>query len=259
MIKRTNGQLNIQQKMNMTTIKLKRYILISLTKIYLDLIIDCKAGDRLYFIYRIIIIVLFIYTFINNNPSLLLELLDNLNYNYLNQLYDDSFIKINRGKFSYTWNEFNQRSRGYNNGSGGPNHNPNPSLYEVENTRKRLEEENKQSGEPSRMQFKPSELENVRLGDNPSRVFQFCYYSSVEKRMVYPEDFHPGLPILLNHDRFRVYIDNGISYTYNYRSLDPSQHYCMIEYLDGSKCYLNDASKIAANIEYHRRPIKDPS
>ncbi|CAN0417199.1 unnamed protein product, partial [Hapterophycus canaliculatus] len=89
LIKRTNGQLNIQQKMNMTTIKLKRYILISLTKIYLDLIIDCKAGDRLYFIYRIIIIVLFIYTFINNNPSLLLELLDNLNYNYLNQLYDD--------------------------------------------------------------------------------------------------------------------------------------------------------------------------
>ena len=239
----------------MTTMKLKRYIHISLTKIYLDLILDCKAGDRLYFIYRIIIIVLFIYTFIYNNPSLLLELLDNLNYNYLNQLYDDSFIKINGDKFRYTWNEFNQRSIGYNNGSGGPNHNPNPFLYEVENTRKRLEEENKQSGEPSHKQYKPRELEKERLSENPSKVSRLCYYSSVEKRLVYPEDLHPGIPIMLNHERFRVYIDNGISYTYNYRSLDPSQHYCMITYLDGSKCYLNDASNIAAHIEYPRRPL----
>lgn len=125
-------------EMKNITLQLKRYSLTSLIKIYLELYLNPKLGERLYSIYRIILIVLSVYSFIYNNPTLMLELLDNMNNNYL---HEDSFINIKDNKFKHSSGSGGQGSSG-DNGPPGPNPNPssgNEPMYEVENSRRREE------------------------------------------------------------------------------------------------------------------------
>ncbi len=197
MIKRTNGKLNKKEnmKMEIMTMKLKRYNFTSLNNIYLELYLNPKAGDKLYFIYRIILIVFSIYNFIHNNPTLLLELLDNLNNNYLNQLHEDSYLNIKDDVFKRFSESAAQRSGG-DNGPPGPNPNPfsgNESMYEAENSRKREEENNKRSGEPlscepSRKHHKPDESYK---GPLTGFLYNMQFYYDFEKKCrVMPELLH---------------------------------------------------------------------
>jgi len=192
MIKRTNGKLNIKENMkmeNMTmklmTMKFNRYNFTSLTNIYLELYLNPKAGKKLYFIYRIILIVLFIYNFIYNNPTLLLELLENFNNNYLNQLHEDSFINIKENISSESGGQ------GSSGDSGPPGPNPNPfsgqePMYEVENTRRRQEENKRQSG--SSEQNKPDNPYKGPLSGIKHNM-QF-FYDPERKLRVQPELLH---------------------------------------------------------------------
>jgi hypothetical protein len=127
--------------MKIMSFKLNRYSLTFLTKIYLEYKYNSKIGEKLYSIYRIILIVLSVYSFIYNNPTFILELLDNINNNYLNQLHEDSFINIKDNKFKHSSGSGGQGSSGHN-GPPGPNPNPssgNEPMYEVENSRQRGE------------------------------------------------------------------------------------------------------------------------
>lgn len=114
-----------------------RYTRICMLYIYLDLI-DLKLVYRIYLLYRIILIVLSTYCFINNNPYYLLELLDLFCNDYLKQLHDDSFVNINSNL--HNTNPFGIGSSNTGD-SGPPNPNPNPNsftgIFEVENNKKR--------------------------------------------------------------------------------------------------------------------------
>lgn len=258
--------------MKSMSLKLNRYSLIFLTKIYLELKYNSKFFTKLYSIYRIILIVLSVYSFIYNNPTFILELLDNINNNYLNQLHEDSFINIKDNKFKHSSGSGGQGSSGHN-GPPGPNPNPssgNEPMYEVENSRQRGEKGKRErtevtypsrSGEPIvlvQSLYEPAigEYEPKRRYKGPltgiSRYMQY-YYDPIKKCRIWPEmtHFNPGWRIG-DKNPIRVYRYRNIIYTHDLSSSDPSKHFCLVEYPDGTTCTIYDIATMAAHIAFHK-------
>ena len=252
--------------------KLNRYSLTFLTKIYLELYLNPNLGARLYSIYRIILIVLSIYNFIYNNPTFMLELLDNINNNYLNQLHDDSFINIKDNKFKHSSGSGGQGSSG-DNGPSGPNPNPssgNEPMYEVDNSRRQGEKGkrettkityNSRSGEPIvlvKSSYVPAigefEPKKPYCGQLTGIVHNMQYYYDSEKKCrVTPEmmHFNPGWRIA-DKNPIHVYRYSNITYTHDLSSQDRSKHFCLVEYPDGTTCTIYDIATMAAHIEFHK-------
>lgn len=260
------------KNMKSMTTKLNRYSLTSLTKIYLELYLNPKLGERLYSIYRIILIVLSVYSFTHNNPNFILELLDNINYNYLNQLHEDSFINIKDNKFKHSNASGGQGSSG-DNGPPGPN--PNPSsgkepMYEVENSRQR-EEKGKRRREESTYNLTTGEpvvlvssSYEPAIGEHqPKRRYKGpltgivhnmqYYYDHTLKCRITPEltHFNPGWRIA-GKDPIHIYKYRNIKYTHDLSSSDRSEHFCRVEYPDGTTCTIYDIATMAAHIAYHK-------
>lgn len=253
-------------------LKLNRYSLISLTKLYLELYLNPKLGEKFYSIYRIILIVLSIYSFIYNNPTLMLELLDNINNNYLNQLHEDSFINIKDNKFKNSSGSGGQGSSG-DNGPSGPNPNPssgNEPMYEVENSRQREEKGKREtaeytyhtrSGEP--VVLVSSSYEPAIGEHEPTKPYKGpltgivhnmqYYYDPVKKCRVTPElmHFNPGWRIA-GKNPIHVYRYRNITYTHDLSSPDRSKHFCFVEYPDGTTCTIYDIATMAAHIAFHK-------
>lgn len=256
-------------EMKNITLQLKRYSLTSLIKIYLELYLNPKLGERLYSIYRIILIVLSVYSFIYNNPTLMLELLDNMNNNYL---HEDSFINIKDNKFKHSSGSGGQGSSG-DNGPPGPNPNPssgNEPMYEVENSRRREEKGKrtrvevtyqsrsgepivlvKSSYEPAIGEFEPKEPYRGQL---TGIVHNMQYYYDFHKKCrVTPEMTHynPGWRIA-GKEPIHVYRYSNITYTHDLSSPDRSKHFCLVEYSDGTTCTIYDIATMAAHIEFYK-------
>lgn len=249
-----------------------RYNLTFISKIYLELYLNPNLGARLYSIYRIILIVLSIYNFIFNNPTFMLELLDNINNNYLNQLHDDSFINIKDNKFKHSSGSGGQGSSG-DNGPPGPNPNPssgNEPMYEVENSRRRGEKGKREtteityhsrSGEPIVLvkssyvpaigEFEPKKPYSGQLTGIVHNM-QF-YYDFKKKCRVTPEmlHFNPGCR-LAGKNPIHVYEYSNIRYTHDLSSPDRSKHFCLVEYSDGTTCTIYDIATMAAHIEFYK-------
>jgi hypothetical protein len=254
------------------SLKLNRYRLIFLTKIYLEFKYNIKLGEKLYSIYRIILIVLSVYSFIHNNPTFMLELLDNINNKYSNQLHEDSFINIKDNKFKHSSGSGGQGPSGHN-GPPGPNPNPssgNEPMYEVENSRQRGEKGKRErveitypsrSGEPIvlvQSSYEPAigEYEPKKAYKGPLtgivRNMQY-YYDPIKKYRVSPEmlHFNPGWRIA-GKDPIRVYSYRNITYTHDISSSDRSKHFCLVEYPDGTTCTIYDIATMAAHIAFHK-------
>jgi len=273
MIERTNGKL--RKNMQMMTMKLNRYTLTFLTNIYLKLYIDPKASMRLYFIYRILIAVLFLYTFINNNPNFILELLYTFNNVYLNQLYEDSYINMN-GNGKRSIEELFKVSENYN-GPPGPKPNPDPfsgkmAMYEVENCSKRRREtldETVKMGIPishkpisDRHEFK--NIPDLTVGKpmyanalTAGQLNQMSYeFSKTDKTKIYPESYHNKTPTYIVNNTIRQYIERRVMYNYHFSC--PSNRFCEIIYPDNSKCFIYDGPALVSNLTYHHNYTKSP-
>lgn len=254
--------------------RLNRYSLTSLTKIYLELYLNPKLGERLYSIYRIILLVLSVYSFIYNNPTLMLELLDNINNNYLNQLHEDSFINIKDNKFKHSSGGGGQGSSG-NNGPPGPNPNPDPSsgkgpMHEVENTRQGEEKGKRRRIESSyqlttgeTVQLVQSSYEPAIGEHQPKKLYKGpltgivhnmqWYYDTVKKCRVTPELMHSN-PFwrIPGKEPIHIYKYRNIKYTHDLSSSDRSKHFCFVEYSDGTTCTIYDIATMANHIAYHK-------
>jgi hypothetical protein len=240
-------------------IKLKRYNFTFLTDLYLEYFINPKSVEKLYIIYRIILIVLSIYSFINNNLTHLYDLLDSFNSYYLNQLHEDSFLNI-KDNMSKRFSESAAQRSGGDNGPPGPNPNPfsgKEPMYEAENSRKREEDNKKRSGEP--LSSEPSSKQPKPNGSNkePSSGVKhnMQYYYDVESKLrVFPEHMHFNDRFEKHtHKRLRIYAYRNMVYTHDLRSSDPSKHFCLIKYSDGSTCTIYDIATMAKHIEYHKK------
>lgn len=260
--------------------KLLEYYFISLCWYLSD---DVQIGlERIKIICKIIFYLCFFFT---RNPDLGLDLL----YLLSNNLTHD-FVYINSS--SDNNNPFGIGSSNTNN-SGPSNPNPfsgNEAIYEIENNRNRQQQSKNQhvfssqpnsqmddrrvildipyEGDPNpnltpnlnrnNHEIESSKPRNKRnkpkFTNNVNNETTFYHYDPETNVCIYPESLHLNKPFVIN--KMRSYYEDGIRYSYNYTSSDPSNYFCKISYPDGSTCKTYDVLTVINNIKFHKLHIK---
>jgi hypothetical protein len=198
--------------------------------ICLEILLNIKVINRIYIIYRIILIVFSVYCYITNNPNQILELLDTFIKVYLKEFQDDCCVYMDPNSQSNHPFPIGSSNTG---GSGPPNpnnHNPYVGILGVENL-------------------------NEGNVDDENRVrsaHRLTCYDSLTNRWVYPESYHTVAPMCYQNNTIRIYDESSISYIYDYRSSNPSEHHCTALYPDGTSCRFNSTPAVMWNIQLHR-------
>jgi hypothetical protein len=147
----------------------------------------------------------------------------------MHQLYEGSFINIKGNIFSPSTN---QGSIG-DSGSSGSNPNPTPGQEVMNEPEVKKKNKKPLTGIVHHMQY---------------------YYDPVKKSRIYPEFLHfNGFFVMPTKDNpVRKYAYRNMVYTHDMSSSDPSKHFCLVEYDDGSTCTIYDIATIGAHIELHK-------
>jgi hypothetical protein len=207
------------------------------------ILLDPKGISRILILYRIILFILAIYSYVYDNPNVLLEMLDSFLKNLTEEFYT---VNI---KISDLLNPLIDNKGPSNNDPSNPNPNPNP---EAAPNPDNDDERSKRRRRRSRGEFNPGPVHVERrfLFKEIMYYGDFCYFDNEKRQYIYPEIQHITNPECLNNNKIRIYKEVftypdkqiEIFYEYNTTSRDRSKHYCLIRHPD----YTTKVSKIDA-------------
>lgn len=217
-----------------------------------EIYLEPNLPYKLLFIYRIIIGLFFTYCAITNNEWFFLELLNSFSINYVFEFNDECCLNINR------WGSAGQgssRNPGFSSGgSGGP---PDPKftgsepVFEVENSKRRREDNEESAPKKRGRPLKQGMLERL-----PPKGPKFCYFDAEKNRAIHPECFHTNNPRGLGSNTRRIYDEDGLRFTYVCESADRRDHYCKITFPDATNIVIYDRPTVMKFIEFHRNEIR---
>lgn len=249
---------------------------------YKDIYLNHIFIYKLLFFYRIIISLIALCYFINQNPVIILQLINIFEIYYFNELIDDIYNKKWNYLFIYhkninnlsnlninPWNisnsyigsTFTNYSSGFSTSSrepGGGDSVGIESTIENENSRKRKNNTSIATIEP-KIKDNPVEFKYVKkrklFHDGPD----FCLKRKIPDRnkwkWFYPECGHVVKPEIMASKTMRVYNDDGIRYTYLCHHYSMRDRFCKITYPDGTTLIMNKKSRIWDHILFHRKHI----
>lgn len=84
------------------------------------------------------------------------------------------------------------------------------------------------------------------------KCIRWYYYDEKENREISPEGSHTVHPVYNPELTVRAYVESGLTYTYDCRSENPSDHYCKIQYPDNSSCTMYDKLRVIQHIKLHQ-------
>lgn len=237
---------------------------------------------RVLCLYRIIIGLISVYCFIQNNMISIEELLDKFLY-YYEQQFSEDIILTDR------FRHYNPHGKGKGSKfetweSGSPNNNNNNSenlqpAAEDDNTKKR--KSNKKGKNPTKKSKKDNNVSSTGSQLSRKRASQvntllrqkrlqklrlyfrklkkktlgpkFRFRDPKRKKWIDPESYHGQAPIqVMASKTMRVYQDGPLRYTYFCHAYRRSKRYCKVTYPDGTSLYMYSPEKLMKHIEFNR-------
>lgn len=259
MTKRSNGRLRfIILKMRYVKKLISNYVYFFPRYIYYKYIyLNPAFGFKLFFFYRLIILLLTVYTLSINNLEFVYNYIDIFLSCYNNEL-DTSFVLTGRlnslDQGSSNSGSFNNSGPSYpGNGPGkdptGKNYTGTDPRFEIEKSNKRDRSE-VNTGENT-------QTKKVKIYSRaPPKGPGFYFFDKDSNNVIYPESYLNKDPVFLRSNSVRIYDESSLRLTFYCEGEDRSKYYCKILFPDGTHVKIYDKPTVFKFIQYHRDHIK---